>query len=154
MYSLVIFHFCGYNFILCCSLWAGQRCQMSEVNEMVHVEVFYGGVNAQRRGWACIAERGDARAGRVSSETRSASWKVMLPAGLFVCQLLFVTLSTLFPNRRLREGKRKAWDLGHNVRQIWNSKHRLDSYWVFYAPSSLSRKQSRFYMKPFWATIS
>lgn len=50
--------------------------------------------------------RGIVRTGRVSSESRSGELKETLPAGVFVSQLLFVTLSAVFRNSRLLEVER------------------------------------------------
>lgn len=65
-------------------------------------------INAQRGEdgpalqWEGMSEQGEFPLRRGWS-----SWKGMLPAGVFVFQLLFVTLSALFRNRRLLEGRKE-----------------------------------------------
>lgn len=93
--------------------------------------------------WEGMSEQG-----KFSLRRGRSSWKGMLPAGVFVFQLLFVTLSALFRNSRLLEGEKKKRERREKEKesmrpstecivQILSSKQRLDPTRVYSALLSL-----------------
>lgn len=80
--------------------------------------------NTERESQACVAMRGKSAQGEFPLRRGRSSWKGMLPADVFVFQLLFVTLSALFRNRTLLE-KSKPETL--NTIRIGGRKQKLDS---------------------------